>query len=161
MKKTITITCVKCGKAFEATITARNSAELERKAAWAAGSLYCDECSQRSRDELCDRAEAEHGLPELAGSEKQIAFARDLRADYITRPENAERRAAYLKAVADASSPAMLDMAKKTGKLLGSTDAETAANILAAFCRRAGLERMHTAFAETNAGRVIDALRGF
>lgn len=51
--------------------------------AWAEKMAACEECRKQSRDEQVAAVEAEHELPELAGSSKQVAWARQIRAAKI------------------------------------------------------------------------------
>lgn len=70
------------------------SSDRQRKAQWMAGRRLCDECFAKKREE--ERAAkdiaaveiaAEYDLPELEGSEKQVAWAMRIRADVIAASE--------------------------------------------------------------------------
>ncbi len=86
-KATANCTCATCGKAFEKEVEGRNRKDADNKAEWAA--QHFDECPicyhariERERQEAHDTAEKEAkdaGLPDLVGSEKQVAWATTIR----------------------------------------------------------------------------------
>jgi hypothetical protein len=64
------------------------TAERERYVAWAAERGACDACRKADKTAACEAVEAEHGLPSLTGSDKQIVWARAIRADKIAAIAN-------------------------------------------------------------------------
>ncbi|MBX3728529.1 MAG: hypothetical protein KF858_05025 [Candidatus Sumerlaeia bacterium] len=58
-------------------------AERERKIAWME-SFPCSTCERARRLEIASSQEAEMSLPALTGSDKQIAWARALRSEWIS-----------------------------------------------------------------------------
>lgn len=58
-------------------------AERERYLAWAGSSGTCDTCRAKGAEARREAIEAEHALPPLAGTDKQVAWARTIRADKI------------------------------------------------------------------------------
>lgn len=86
-KAVATCTCATCGAPFEATKICRNRADADSWQSWA--EHHYDECwecrkarQERERQEQNAAAAAEakeRGLPDLAGSEKQTAWANSIR----------------------------------------------------------------------------------
>lgn len=52
--------------------------------AWAGSAGRCAACAAQDKESGIEAAEAEHDLPSLTGSEKQIAWARSIRSNLIT-----------------------------------------------------------------------------
>ena len=78
-KAVATCKCSVCGKEFDVVSYKRNRAEADRFVEWAEG--YITECRECERAEEHARALDESGgMPELAGSEKQVKWAIDIRA---------------------------------------------------------------------------------
>lgn len=92
-------TCKTCGKTFEKTAIKRNCREADSWKLWAEKNFdECDECAKARiarfhADENAKAAEqaAEEQWSELTGSEKQIAWANSIRAEFMTKLE-AERK---------------------------------------------------------------------
>ena len=93
-KATVKIICKECGKEFEATATKYNRREADAWEAWAVEHITtCPECKKaaaqakaKSRTaQIIGKITAAAGveLVALTGSEKQIAWAEDLRAASI------------------------------------------------------------------------------
>lgn len=75
-------TCKICGEKFAIQVTKRNRAEADSFEAWAAENIdVCRECERKAEFEHA-KQETE-SLPELTGSEKQIAWATKIRADFF------------------------------------------------------------------------------
>ena len=73
-KAVATCKCSVCGKEFDVVSYKRNRAEADRFVEWAEG--YITECRECERAEEHARAlEESEGMPELAGSEKQVKWA--------------------------------------------------------------------------------------
>lgn len=62
--------------------------ERERRAAWLA-SKPCPECERRAKAEAARAWADEMGLPGLTGSEKQVAWAEDIRSKAVRDAEDA------------------------------------------------------------------------
>lgn len=83
--------CEKCGREFVKENSLQNRADANRWAAWAEANItLCPKCwraAEHEKDE--ERYEGLKGelrLPEITGvSDKQIAFANDLRVRYVAR----------------------------------------------------------------------------
>lgn len=93
-RATVKIICKECGKEFEATATKYNRREADAWEAWAIEHITtCPECkkaaaqakAKRRETEIIGKLTAASGmdLVDLTGSEKQIAWAEDLRAESI------------------------------------------------------------------------------
>lgn len=58
-------------------------AQRQNYIAYAAKSCLCPACDKAEDQAVCEAVEAEMGLPVLSGSEKQVAWARDIRAEKV------------------------------------------------------------------------------
>lgn len=58
--------------------------DRQRYIAWAADRGVCTDCAAVNASQAVEALETEHGLPPMTGSEKQIAWARTIRATKIT-----------------------------------------------------------------------------
>lgn len=80
--------CVKCGKAFSRREKFYSRDEANRWQEWAEKAItLCPECSKEKwvseiPDEIAEFEQA-NNLPDLNGSEKQIAWARKIRYNYL------------------------------------------------------------------------------
>lgn len=63
----------KCGKWL--SIQGKGQADADTKAKWAEGRIFCPECRAADAAKQAD----EQGLPRLSGSEKQVAWASEIR----------------------------------------------------------------------------------
>lgn len=103
-KETITFSC---GHDCVVELFGR-SADRKRRAEWMASDI-CPDCAAKNRKEKAEQlaAEAEaDGLPKLTGTEKQIVWAEQLRADFFKKADN--RRAKSIAAM-NASREKMSD----------------------------------------------------
>lgn len=87
-KWTATCTCKHCGKEFERTGYEQNRRLADSKAEWVAEhSDECPECykarRKAERENEAREAIGNFQLPELEGTEKQIAYATDLRDGFL------------------------------------------------------------------------------
>lgn len=100
-------------------------AESERRSyiEWAAKSGSCAACAQAEKAGADLATEAEYDLPELTGSDKQVAWARKIRADLFRRiaEELTIRRANAIKT----GKAAEYD--ERTGRMMRLLATETAA----------------------------------
>lgn len=87
--------CSVCGKTFDVVSYKRNRAEADRFVEWAEG--YITECRECERAEEHARAlEESEGMPELAGSEKQVKWAIDIRARLTREVEDGRFNSKHL-----------------------------------------------------------------
>lgn len=87
-KATVTYTCATCGGTFTKSVIKRNRSEADRWEAWAAENITeCPQCyATRTRAEkLTEISSRAADLPILQGTEKQVAWALQLRDDMIRR----------------------------------------------------------------------------
>ena len=93
-----------CGHEGEVNLYGK-AAERDRRIAWYEKEGICPDCYRKMKEEerrkadeelaaYADKIETEYNLPELEGSEKQIAWARKIRAGAI-RAWEAERNTFY------------------------------------------------------------------
>lgn len=91
-KATAACTCCECGKSFTASKILASRDQANSWEEWAKSNIIeCDECKEKARQ--AEREEAnkkaaesakEFELPELTGSEKQVAWANTIRVGYYT-----------------------------------------------------------------------------
>lgn len=62
-------------------------ADRDRFIAWAAREGLCDACRKDRAAAGCEAVEAEHGLPPLLGTERQVEWARGIRAKAVSEIE--------------------------------------------------------------------------
>ena len=111
-KATVKIICKECGKEFEVTANKYNRREADAWEAWAVEHVtICPECkkaaaqakAQRRVAEIIGKLTATSGmeLVVLTGSEKQIAWAEDLRSasivDFIVPMASLQKRSATMQ----------------------------------------------------------------
>lgn len=92
-----------CGHSETRQLVGRHE-DRQRYIKWAGETGLCDNCKRANRVEACQAVEAEHGLVALAGSEKQVAWARKIRAEKVTEVE------AYFARMAERVAPAKVEM---------------------------------------------------
>ena len=86
-KATVTCTCCECGKSFTASKILASRDQANNWEEWAKSNIIqCDDCREKEREEEKAAANAkaaesakEFELPELTGTEKQIAWANTIR----------------------------------------------------------------------------------
>ena len=88
-KATATCTCKKCGKTFIRETIRRNRSEADSWVEWAEKTFdICPECeyeeNRKAAEELAKKAESS-GMPELIGTEKQVVWAEQIRADIVKK----------------------------------------------------------------------------
>lgn len=82
-----------CGHTGTVELFGKES-ERERKIAWYERAGMCPECYATARKAEQEKAAAEYSLPELVGTEKQVAWAEKIRMKFIElREEQAKRNA--------------------------------------------------------------------
>lgn len=122
-KATAMCKCDKCGSEFVATATKYSRKEADSWEAWARDNYTtCSDCYQKEREEKKQAeaaAQAEQlngfGLKPLTGSEKQVAWATDIRSKFITR---------CLTGYPEAISSIKAMSGEKTSELLSASDDE-------------------------------------
>lgn len=89
----ITLTCTDCGNTFEHIHFCRNSREAASYEAWATENItVCPDCLRKAKQEKEAKkinAEAtELELPDLTGTEKQVAWAKKIRHDLLAEAKS-------------------------------------------------------------------------
>lgn len=116
-KAIVTIKCATCGKEFTVSRLCANSADANSWKQWAAEHYdTCRECYFEAQRQEEAKEAAEDSLPELEGSEKQIAWALSIRAKFAkeikTFIANAEASLEALKASGEATPAHSAQLAK-------------------------------------------------
>ena len=145
-------TCSVCGAKFERVEFKNNRAQADAWKEWAEEHFtICPECYQKQQMDKAEALVAELGLPQIAGkSEKQIAYAASLRAKYLLKNGAAEiGRVRKLMAVMTPEK--VHEVAEKNG-----VDDET---VIRRNLEHRALSQAYVAAYETDAGKIIDALR--
>ena len=173
----IMLTCTKCGKGFEHIHTCNNSAGASSYTEWAKDNItICPDCyyaAKRAKEQatLENYMEGYH-LPEITGvSDKQIAFADKLRtsfmADLFRLKIDLSRffrlaDAIQLDKASEAGRAKMAELAQQSGQTVEAwfSDYRTA-KIAHDMGRidKALIGKIETVFAESNASKIIDALK--
>ena len=105
--------CEVCGKTFEFRKERANRSEARSFEAWAAENITkCPECKSKEWKEKIRKAN--EGLPNLTGSEKQIAWASDIRAKAIWNLQELLNDKAFKDVSEDLSAFADSILAQKT-----------------------------------------------
>lgn len=181
-KARVTCKCTVCGSEFEHTHMCRNRTEADSYERWAAENItICPSCyaaakkaeAQAAQDKYLAAIADAHPLPVISGvSDKQVAYATSLRDRFITNVLArynvdinkffAAEQAIRMDALnADGISKLQI-MADKAGMPL---EQYFAAKRKEAVARAAGLadsrdfDRVMVVFLESNASKIIDALR--
>ena len=116
-KAIVTIKCATCGKEFTVSRLCANSADANSWKQWAAEHYdTCRECYFEAQHQEEAEEAAEDNLPELEGSEKQIAWALSIRAKFAKEIKNfianAEASLEALKASGEATPAHSAQLAK-------------------------------------------------
>ncbi len=116
-KAIVTIKCATCGKEFTVSRLCANSADANSWKQWAAEHYdTCRECYFEAQRQEDAKEAAEDSLPELEGSEKQIAWALSIRAKFAKEIKNfianAEASLEALKASGEATPAHSAQLAK-------------------------------------------------
>lgn len=116
-KAIVTIKCATCGKEFTVSRLCANSADANSWKQWAAEHYdTCRECYLEAQRQAETEEAAEDNLPELEGSEKQIAWALSIRAKFAKGIKNfianAEASLEALKASGEATPAHSAQLAK-------------------------------------------------
>ena len=83
----VTKTCPICGKEYEITKKCYNSREAQNWEEYMNGieNSMCPDCYKESKKNELLKSVEKYNLPELTGSEKQIAWAEDIRAKLVSK----------------------------------------------------------------------------
>lgn len=77
-----TCTCSRCGKSFERIKYCSNRREADSWESWVSSNItVCDECRKKEHEEAVSEKRA--GLVKLSGSEKQVAWAENIRDRFV------------------------------------------------------------------------------
>ena len=173
----IMLTCTKCGKEFERIHTCNNSAGASSYTEWAKDNItICPDCyyaAKRAKEQatLENYMEGYH-LPEITGvSDKQIAFADKLRtsfmADLFRLKIDLSRCFRLADAIqfdkaSDAGRAKMAELAQQSGQTVEAWFSDYRHMKIAHDMGRidkALVGKIETVFAESNASKIIDALK--
>lgn len=173
----LTLTCKCCGREFEHINFRRNCADAENYEAWARENVtICPGCLAAERQAAKDATLADYiatfparcRLPEITGvSDKQIAFARDLRNRvlFVLMDHNVDVANFFPDPRADIFArltPADQDKIRAQAKAQGMTVVAYWSDYINDRFRRIHgytLDQFETALTESNAAKLIDALR--
>lgn len=151
-KASVTCTCENCGEQFVKEEYRQNRKMADEWAEWAKDNFtLCPKCyRERIKKDNAKKAEV-YNLLQLSGTEKQVAYALDLRNKWAAK--SAETIKLYLK-MRDAVSKAP----EKADKLINDEMPTRDAVIAAAF-KAYGLQDAHTIFTCSDAHAIIDLLK--
>lgn len=155
-KAKVTLTCSRCGSEFEWTKSCKSRKEADSAEEWAlANVLVCPDCwkkakqakEQAAEDKKLNNIISVRELPELKGTEKQIAYAEILRERYLAKEEDHNRLAVILSGLLNGDysyQPVM--------KLIdaGFSKEEAAKAVYDRY------PTTHTMLTETDAGKIIE-----
>ena len=157
---TVECKCRTCGKMFTVHRKCKNSAEVSYFEDYAKD--RCDECKDcyfaRKKAEALEKAQRiieENHLPDITGkSEKQIAYANDLRNRYLSEIEDFQIKKVK-KAIRIFGTDAWnAEIKEAADKLYGGDIAAANRHVLTQY----GIEKYYEIWRESDAGRIIDIL---
>lgn len=157
---TVECKCRTCGKMFTVHRKCKNSAEVSYFEDYAKD--RCDECKDcyfaRKKAEALEKAQRiieENHLPDITGkSEKQIAYANDLRNRYLSEIEDSQIKKVK-KAIKIFGTDAWNAEIKEAAEKLYGGDIDAAnRHVLTQY----GIEKYYEIWRESDAGRIIDIL---
>ena len=149
-------TCERCGETFTKENVLQNRSDANRWAEWAKATItLCPKClgkAQRERDEeRCDALKDELRLPEITGkSDKQTAFAYDLRARYVARHGEELRK---MRRMIDGANT------EAVAKVMASEGVDEDGAMRKAFAWMPSLYTQYIALTSNSAQELIDHLR--
>lgn len=173
----IMLTCTKCGKEFEHIHTCNNSAGASSYTEWAKDNItICPDCyhaAKRAKEQAALESYMEgYHLPEITGvSDKQIAFADKLRASFMADLFRLKidlsrffrlADAIQLDKASEAGRAKMAELAQQSGQTVEEWFADYRPAKIAHDMGRidkALVGKIETVFAESNASKIIDALK--
>lgn len=180
-KVRMTCKCENCGKEFEHIHMCRNTKDAEDYEKWAKENIaICPECyaeqkrmeKENKRKAYMAEIEDEHKIPEITGvSEKQIAYAERLRSlfidDLATYNVNLKKffqgaNEIKFEKMTEKEHAMAAEAAEKVGKTAEEWFEERRNMVLARATNLgnpADVKKVETIFAESNASKIIDALR--
>lgn len=149
-------TCERCGETFTKENVLQNRSDANRWTEWAKATItLCPKCwGKAQREQEAERYEALKGelrLPEITGkSEKQIAFARDLRARYVARHVEELKK---MRCQIDNAN------AEAVAKVMAEEGVDEDGAMRKAFAWMPSLYTQYLALASSSAQELIDQLR--
>ena len=157
---TVECKCRTCGKMFTVHRKCKNSAEVSYFEDYAKD--RCDECKDcyfaRQKAEALEKAQRiieENHLPDITGkSEKQIAYANDLRNRYLSEIEDFQIKKVK-KAIKIIGTDAWNAQIKEAADKLYGGDVEAATKIV---LQKELIYKYYYIWQESDAGRIIDIL---
>ena len=178
----ITLTCTRCGKSFEHIHMCRNSSDAASYEEWAKENVtICPACHAAAKEsEKSAKLESyiagfseKHPLPMISGvSEKQTAYASSLRKRFISeklasREFNINRFLALAEKLhpencSESAITTLKAAAEKEGKPFDKWFAGYRLEYLKRNCQLASADdaaKIEMIFSESNASKIIDALR--
>ena len=178
----ITLSCTNCGQPFEHIHFCRNSTEAASYETWARENItICPDCRAVARKEKEQKEiqaylagfEDTYPLPRITGvSEKQIAFAENLRSRFIAEGLMAHNvnvpkyfqfsDQIQFSKLSEQDLEKAAALAAQAGKSANNWFAEYRAAMLSRYARLPStdyIRKIEVTFKETNAASVIDALR--
>lgn len=147
----IECTCKVCGGKFEHIKFKNNREQADSYEEWAKENItICPDCFRRNKTETeINKAESKYPLPELTGTEKQIAFARKLRAEHINKDSNVEGCIRILN-----KDEAFMAQIAKYANGKGISEEEAINELISVY----SLEKTILCLQETNAGKLLDVI---
>lgn len=149
-------TCERCGETFTKENVLQNRSDANRWTEWAKANVtLCPKCwgkAQREQDEeRCEALKDELRLPEITGkSDKQITFARDLRARYVAR--HGEELREMRRKIDNVNTEAV-------AKVMAEEGVDEDGAMRKAFAWMPSLYTQYLALASSSAQELIDKLR--
>lgn len=145
--------CELCGGTFEHIKFKNNRTEAEKYEEWAKENItVCPDCYRRNEEEEAKKTASEKAeLPELTGTEKQVAYAEKLRAKIVSKANMADIKACMLVINKD---EAFMAEAKKKAEAANITTEEMIEKAVKSY----GLSQLLACLQETNAGKLLDVI---
>lgn len=154
--------CATCGKEFVYSKTCHNRKEADSFEEWAEGRFdECPECRKarwiKERDEKAKALIEKYNFPAIEGmSEKQIAYANTLRNRWLGKDSTKEDLERFSRLQEKMRSADFEDKLQKLADSKFDGDTETALEHL---YERYWVLTVYKVYNETNASKIIDALR--
>lgn len=157
------LTCRECGKTFAHRRECHSRAEADRYESWAKDNIdICTDCRRQQQREERAAANAKAvaalmdkygmSLPDIEGTEKQVAYANSLRSEYIAHNSIAERYCYTVAAMRDEREKLECET-KKQGKTVEEYWAEC--------LNHPQVKVAHVALTSTSARELIDTLKQY
>lgn len=149
----IECTCKVCGEKFTHIKFRNNREQADSYEEWAKENItICPDCYRRNEEEEAKKSASEKAeLPELTGTEKQIAYAEKLRAKIVSKANMADIKACMLVINKD---EAFMAEAKEKAEAANITTEEMIEKAVKSY----GLSQLLACLQETNAGKLLDVI---